>query len=65
MTRPNARVRSLIQTRDFLIDLSGNNLVPESVRLSAFQLLRQYPTPSEILIAEKFYDGKASTSVER
>lgn len=53
MTMPNERTRSLIQARDFLIDLSGDHLVPESVRLRAFQILRHYPTPSDILLAGK------------
>ena len=44
--------RSLIHARDFLIDLSGDHTVPESIRLRAFQLLRHYPAPSEILSVE-------------
>lgn len=52
MTLADKRKRSLIHARDFLIDLSGDHTVPEPVRLRAFQLLRHYPTPSEILSAE-------------
>jgi hypothetical protein len=52
MTLADERKRSLIHARDFLIDLSGDHTVPESVRVRAFQLLRHYPAPDEILSAE-------------
>lgn len=52
MTFEDKHRRSLIHARDFLIDLSGDHKVPESIRLRAFQLLRNYPAPSEILSAE-------------
>ena len=52
MTLADKRKISLIHARDFLIDLSGERTVPERVRLRAFQLLRHYPVPSDILSIE-------------
>ncbi|WP_404943143.1 BPSL0761 family protein [Pseudomonas fluorescens] len=62
MTLADKRKRSLIHARDFLIDLSGDHTVPERVRLRAFQLLRHYPAPSEILSAESNVQTHCSDS---
>ncbi|WP_415769054.1 BPSL0761 family protein [Pseudomonas sp. LB3P38] len=53
MTMPHERTRSIIQTRDFLVDLSGDQALPESVRNEARRLLRHYPTSDEVLLAGK------------
>jgi len=53
MTMPHERTRSIIQTRDFLIDLSHDPALPESIRNEARRLLRHYPTSYEILLAGK------------
>lgn len=38
---------------NFLRDVSGNQLMPEEVRLRAKRLLRHYPAPREIWLAGK------------
>jgi hypothetical protein len=53
MTMPHERTRSIIQTRDFLVGLSHDQTLPESVRIEARRLLRHYPTSHEILLAGK------------
>lgn len=53
MTMPHERTRSMIQTRDFLVDLSKDQALPESIRNNARRLLRHYPTSNEILLAGK------------
>lgn len=53
MTMPNERTRSIIQARDFLVGLSRDQTLPESVRDQARHLLRHYPTSKEILLAGK------------
>lgn len=51
MTMPNERTRALIQTRDFLIELSQDAAASGSIRRQAKQLLRHYPNAKEILLA--------------
>lgn len=53
MTMPHERTRSIIQARDFLVDLSHDQALPESIRNEARRLLRHYPTSNEILLAGK------------
>ncbi|MNE32941.1 hypothetical protein D3C80_1265750 [compost metagenome] len=53
MTMPHERTRSIIQTRDFLVDLSHDQVLPESIRNEARRLLRHYPTSNEVLLAGK------------
>jgi hypothetical protein len=53
MTMPHERTRSIIQTRAFLVDLSHDQALPESVRNEARRLLRHYPTSNEVLLAGK------------
>ncbi|WP_317848733.1 BPSL0761 family protein [Pseudomonas sp. GL-B-16] len=53
MTMPHERTRSIIQTRDFLVDLSHDQALPDSIRNEARRLLRHYPTSNEILLAGK------------
>ncbi|WP_163009901.1 BPSL0761 family protein [Pseudomonas viridiflava] len=45
MTMPVERTRSVVQTRDFLRELSKSSLIPESFRDEAARLLRHYPEP--------------------
>lgn len=45
MTMPHERTRSIIQTGDFLRELSKDQSVPESVRHGAKHLLRHFPEP--------------------
>lgn len=51
MTMPVERTRSVIQTRDFLLELSKSQSVPESYRIEAKRLLRHYPEPWLLLHA--------------
>lgn len=51
MTLPYERTRSVIQARDFLVDLSLNVALPEDVRRQAKHLLRHYPTKQEMFAA--------------
>ena len=51
MTMPSERTRSVIQTREFLIELSRNTDFPETTRRQAKQLLRHYPSQIEMLDA--------------
>lgn len=53
MTMPHERTRSIIQARDFLVDLSRNQSLPASIRNEAHRLLRHYPTANEVLLAGK------------
>jgi len=45
MTMPSERTRSLVQTGEFLRELSSDQTLPESVRQQAKCLLRHYPEP--------------------
>lgn len=51
MTMPHERTRSIIQTRDFLVDLSDDQTLPDAVRIEARRLLRHYPASQEVLLA--------------
>lgn len=51
MTMPSERTRSVIQTREFLIELSRNTDFPATIRREAKQLLRHYPSQREMLDA--------------
>ena len=44
MTMPSERTRAIIQTREFLVDLSRDKTLPEAVRTEARRLLRHYPS---------------------
>ena len=51
MTMVHERNRSLIQTWEFLIELSQDMELPESIRSQAKALLRHYPTAKDISLA--------------
>lgn len=44
MTMPDERSRAVVQTREFLVELSRDNSLPERVRRDAKFLLRHFPT---------------------
>lgn len=48
MTTPYERYRSLIQTYEFLQEMSKDVDMPESARRQAKTLLRHYPTPQDM-----------------
>ncbi|WP_280326569.1 BPSL0761 family protein [Pseudomonas sp. BN102] len=60
MTMPRERTRSIIQTREFLVDLSSNQELPEAVRNEARRLLRHYPAANEVLLAGKVEEQRGS-----
>lgn len=51
MTTPHERTRSVIQTRDFLIELSRDTSLPDRLRRDAKFLLRHYPAKSDMALA--------------
>ena len=51
MTMPDERTRAVIQTRDFLIELSKNAALPERVRNDAKFLLRHFPSKDDMRTA--------------
>lgn len=58
MTMPSERTRSLIQTRDFLVELCSDEAVSESFRTLAHRLLRHHPSSTEILLAGKLEERR-------
>lgn len=58
MTMVNERTRSVVQTREFLRDLSRNESLPESIRIQAKRLLRHYPEPAAIWLAGKAEEAR-------
>jgi hypothetical protein len=48
---PNERTRAVIQTQEFLLELSRDPLLPERIRQDAKFLLRHYPSPDQVLLA--------------
>ena len=51
MTMPVERTRCVIQTGDFLRELSKSQQIPEPFRIEAARLLRHYPEPRLLLHA--------------
>ncbi|MFJ3483821.1 BPSL0761 family protein [Pseudomonas sp. NPDC090202] len=51
MTMPVERTRSVVQTREFLRELSKSPQIPESFRTEAARLLRHYPEAQLLLHA--------------
>jgi hypothetical protein len=64
MTIPNERMRTLIQTRDFLVELSQDPALSETIRRQARQLLRHYPRSNEILLAAQLEERRADRLTE-
>ncbi|MNF67622.1 hypothetical protein D3C76_1689350 [compost metagenome] len=64
MTMPNERTRALIQTRNFLVELTQDSALSESIRRQAHQLLRHYPNSNEILLAGKLEEQRVDRLTE-
>jgi hypothetical protein len=64
MTMPSERTRALIQTRDLLVELAQDSALSESIRRQARQLLRHYPTSSEILRAGQIEERRVDRLIE-
>lgn len=48
MTMPNERTRCVIQTAEFLKQISRASELPDSIRAEAKRLLRHFPSADEI-----------------
>ena len=62
MTTPYERTRSVIQARDFLVELSRDTSLPERVRRDAKFLLRHYPSQEDMLTASRIEEDTNSLS---
>ncbi|MDD0999440.1 hypothetical protein M5G20_26750 [Pseudomonas sp. TNT2022 ID1044] len=51
MTMPDERSRAVVQTREFLVELSRDSSLPDRVRRDAKFLLRHFPTRDEVALA--------------
>ncbi|MBD7976813.1 BPSL0761 family protein [Serpens gallinarum] len=51
MTLPHERTRAVVQTYDFLVELSLDASLPHSIRHDALFLLRHYPSQADVLQA--------------
>jgi hypothetical protein len=63
MTMPHERTRAVIHTRQFLIELSRDQTLPNHVREGARHMLRHYPSDYEILSVGKAEERFASTGI--
>lgn len=50
MTMPHERTHSLIQTGEFLLELTKNTELPELIRRQAEGLLRHYPSAKDFTL---------------
>lgn len=57
MTMPHERSRAIVQTQEFLEQLSRDASQIEEVRRSAKHLLRHYPRKSEVLTQGRIQEG--------
>ncbi|WP_459743586.1 BPSL0761 family protein [Pseudomonas sp. 3A(2025)] len=54
---PNERTRAVIQTGEFLLELSRDRSLPERIRRDAKFLLRHYPDQFQMLLAGRIEEG--------
>ncbi|WP_123597611.1 BPSL0761 family protein [Pseudomonas frederiksbergensis] len=59
MTMPEERTRAVIQTHDFLVELSRDKSLPEKIRRDAKFLLRHYPVKTDMLLAARLEEQPA------
>ncbi|MEB0027956.1 BPSL0761 family protein [Pseudomonas sp. MH9.2] len=60
MTMPNERTRAVIQTGEFLLELSRDSSLPERIRRDAKFLLRHYPDQFQMLLAGRIEEASDS-----
>lgn len=60
MTMPNERTQAVIQTREFLLELSRDSSLPEQIRRDAKFLLRHYPDQFQMLLAGRIEESSDS-----
>ncbi|MCO6057966.1 hypothetical protein NG726_14965 [Pseudomonas sp. MOB-449] len=51
MTRPSERTRAVVQTREFLVELSRNKDLTETIRTEAKLLLCHFPSRDDVVLA--------------
>jgi hypothetical protein len=64
MTMPNERSRAVLQTREFLLELSRDNTLPDKVRRDAKFLLRHFPTREDIILAGRIEERDEALPLE-
>lgn len=57
MTLPNERTRAVIQTGEFLLELSRDSSLPRRIRDGAKYLLRHYPNQFQMLLAGRIEEN--------
>lgn len=60
MTLPYERTRAVVQTHEFLVEISRDTTLADSTRNEARRLLRHYPSKDDVLLAgriEEQVDG--------
>lgn len=62
MTMPYERTRAVIQTRDFLFELSRDASLSERIRRDARFLLRHYPTKDDMVTASRIEEQASSVA---
>ncbi|UVJ41940.1 hypothetical protein NVV94_14680 [Pseudomonas sp. LS1212] len=73
MTLPYERTHAVVQTREFLVEVSRDTTLPESIRNEAQRLLRHYPSQDDGLLAGRIeeqaegsiFEPIFSSSIER
>lgn len=63
MTLPYERTRTVVQTREFLVEISRDTTLPEPIRTEARRLLRHYPSESDVLLAGRIEEKQAQGSI--
>lgn len=63
MTRPFERTRAVLQTSEFLTELSYDTSVPERIRRDARFLLRHFPTKADMLMAGRIEEHAEKQSL--
>lgn len=64
MTMPSERSRAVMQTREFLVELSQDNTLPEKIRHDVRFLLRHYPTRDDVILAGKIEEQSENLPIE-
>jgi hypothetical protein len=57
MTMPYERSRAIVQTHEFLEQLSQDSSQSEEIRRVAINLLRHYPSKDEVLLQGRIQEG--------
>lgn len=62
MTMPHERSRAIVQTQEFLEQLSQDGSQSDEIRKVAMTLLRHYPSKDEVLLQGRIQEGLADKS---